>query len=91
MDYSFHDFRIDGLKRQLLNDWLTRIEYTALLNTRSRTWKELPAVQRENMQQEKALQLMQEYPTLIKRPVMDTGEKLLVGFSDDSYNTVLTG
>lgn len=88
VDYHFHDFRVDGLQQQLLNGWLKRVEYTVLLNTRSRTWKELSAEQRDNMRQEKALQLMLEFPTLIKRPVMDTGRALLVGFSEESYNSL---
>ncbi|MGI9285062.1 MAG: ArsC family reductase [Pseudomonadales bacterium] len=88
VDYRFHDFRVDGLQQQLLNDWFKRAEYTVLLNTRSRTWKELSTDERDKMQQEKALQLMLEYPTLIKRPVMDTGKVLLVGFSDECYNNL---
>ena len=85
VDYSFHDFRADGLQQQLLEEWLRQVEYTALLTTRSRTWKELSAEQRDNMQREKALQLMLDYPTLIKRPVLDTGNTLQVGFSEPRY------
>ncbi|MGI9295599.1 MAG: ArsC family reductase [Pseudomonadales bacterium] len=86
VNYRFHDFRINGLEPQLLNDWIQRIQYTVLLNTRSRTWKELSMDERDNLNQEKALRLMLKYPTLIKRPVMDTGKELLVGFSEQSYS-----
>ncbi len=90
IDYRFHDFRADGLQRQLLAEWLQQVEYTVLLNKRSRTWKELTEERRDNMQQEKALQLMLEHPTLIKRPVLDMGEKtLLVGFSESRYGELL--
>ncbi len=87
IDYNFHDFRADGLQQQLLEEWLQKTEYTVLLNKRSRTWKELTAEQRDNMQQAKALQLMLEHPTLIKRPVLDLdpGNTLHVGFSESLY------
>ena len=87
IEYSFHDFRADGLQQQLLEEWLQKSEYAVLLNKRSRTWKELTAEQRDNMQQAKALQLMLEHPTLIKRPVLDldTGNTLHVGFSESLY------
>ncbi len=88
VNYHFHDFRVDGLQQQLLDDWLQRVEYTQLLNRRSRTWQQLAADERNNMQQEKALQLMRQYPTLIKRPVLDEGKVLLVGFSEKDYNSL---
>ena len=91
IDYSFHDFRVAGLQQQLLEEWLQQVEYTELLNKRSRTWKELTAEQRDNMQENKALRLMLEQPTIIKRPVMDTGETLLVGFSESRYGELFRG
>ena len=86
VDYRFHDFRVDGLQQQLLDEWLRQVEYDVLLNKRSRTWKELTGEQRENIQQKKALRLMLEHPTLIKRPVIDTGSALMVGFTESRYD-----
>lgn len=70
---------------QHLPDWNRRVGWKTLLNTRGLTWKKLSEAQRADIDETKALALMAEYPSLIKRPVADNGDLLLVGFDADSY------
>ena len=87
--YQFHDFRIDGLTLQQLNDFALRLDWTVLLNKSSTSWRQLSIEQQSDLNKEEALALMLATPTLIKRPILDTGLKLLVGFKADTYQTEL--
>lgn len=83
--YEFSDYRKPGVAAAHLPDWNRRVGWQVLLNTRGLTWRKLSAAQRTAVDETRALQLMAEYPSLIKRPVLDTGKRLLVGFSAESY------
>ncbi len=83
--YNFIDYRQAGVAATHLPDWNRRVGWQALLNTRGLTWRKLAAAERAEVDEARALQLMAEYPSLIKRPVLDTGKDLLVGFSAESY------
>jgi Spx/MgsR family transcriptional regulator len=77
----FHDLRADGLPADRLDDWLRRVGWQALLNRRSTTWRGLPEEEKKNLDAPRAARLLAEHPTLIKRPVVEAGGDLLVGFS----------
>ncbi len=85
IDYTFHDLRSDGVSEADLRRWADAVGWETLLNRRSTTWRQLPASAREGIDAERAIALMREHPTLIKRPVLQTGETLLVGFKPDDY------
>ena len=87
--YRFHDFRTDGLTPTQLTDFTNRSDWSALLNRSSTSWRQLSAEQQRDLTLEKAVALMLNTPTLIKRPVLDTGEQLLIGFKADYYQTEL--
>jgi len=87
--YQFHDFRADGLKLAQLNDFATRVDWNTLLNRSSTSWRQLSAAQQSDLTLEKAIALMLNTPTLIKRPILDTGDKLIVGYKPDHYQTEL--
>jgi len=78
--YQFHDFRIDGLTSEQLQDFADRVDWNTLLNRSSTSWRQLSDEQRSHINLETALGLMLITPTLIKRPLLDTGNKLIVGF-----------
>jgi Spx/MgsR family transcriptional regulator len=84
-DYRFHDFRVDGLGRDLLERFERAVGWELLLNRRGTTWRQLPEPRRAEPDREGTLALMLEYPALIKRPVLDAGDRILVGFSPVSY------
>jgi len=83
--YQFHDVRVDGLTRERLQDFTVRVDWQCLLNRSSTTWRQLPPEQKTDVTLEKAVQLLHDYPTLLKRPVLDTGERLTVGFKDEYH------
>lgn len=78
--HNFHDFRKDGIVQNILFDWARELGWDALLNDRSRTWRDLAESERADMDEAKAVALMVAYPTLIKRPVIDLGTRRTVGF-----------
>lgn len=83
--FTFHDLRDSGLERSVLEDWTQRVDWEVLLNRKSTTWRSIAETERQNLDRSKAVDLMLAYPTLIKRPVLDTGTELLIGFSADVY------
>ncbi|MGZ8136230.1 MAG: ArsC family reductase [Methylococcaceae bacterium] len=88
--YQFHDFRGDGLTLEQLSDFANRADWNTLLNRSSTSWRQLSKEQQADLTQEKALQLMLTTPTLIKRPILDTGNKLIIGFKAEHYQIELT-
>ena len=83
--YEFIDYKKAGVAEANLPDWNARAGWEKLLNTRGLMWKKLSEEQRANVDEKKALALMAETPSLIKRPVLDTGADLLVGFDEATY------
>lgn len=88
IEYSYHDLREDGLSRARASAWLTELGQDGLLNRRSATWKTLPAELREGMDERRALAAILDHPTLIRRPVLDTGSEVHTGFTHERYQTL---
>jgi arsenate reductase len=89
INYRFHDFRTDGLSAELLEQFEAALGWETLLNQRGTTWRKLDLSQRENLDRSKAMGLMLAQPSLIKRPVLYTGTKTLIGFTPDYYASEL--
>jgi arsenate reductase len=85
IDYHFHDYRKDGLDPKQLNAWEKEVGWETLLNRRGMLWRKLPQKTRDNIDRNSALQCMQDNPGIIKRPVLDLGDRRFVGFSADEY------
>ena len=85
IDYEFVDYKKAGVAEAGLPDWNARAGWETLLNKRGLMWKKLSEEERTAVDEQKALKLMAQYPALIKRPVLDTGSKLLVGFAPETY------
>lgn len=90
--YQFHDYRVDGLDEQLLRDFVARLGWEPLLNTRGTTWRKLDEAQRNACDNaDTAIALMLEQPAMIKRPLLDDGKgHALLGFSSESYQQFIT-
>ena len=87
--YEFIDYKKAGVAAAHLPDWNRRTGWKVLLNTRGLMWKKLSDEQRADVDEAKALVLLAEYPAMIKRPVLDTGDQLLVGFDAEIYRAQL--
>ena len=85
IEYRFHDVRDDGLHLQMLERWSARLEWEKLLNKKSLTWRKIPEVDRTGMTKERALSLILEHPTLLKRPVLEAPGFMAVGFSENRF------
>jgi len=84
---EFHDFKKLGVTPGLIRAWLKQMEWTELVNRRGTTWKQLPETQRMSVTSAAAASaLMQDKPSVIKRPVMDVDGKLHLGFDADLYS-----
>jgi Spx/MgsR family transcriptional regulator len=90
VDYAYHDFRIDGLDHDTLAQWLDELGWENLLNRRSTSWKALDSATREGMTDESALAVIKTHPTLIKRPLLDTGHERFTGFSAACYQKIFS-
>ena len=89
IEYRFHDYRSDGLDAALLQSFVDRLGLDTVLNQRSTSWRQLSQEQKQDLHAEKALQLMLSTPALIKRPIIDTGDKLIAGFNPELYPTTV--
>ena len=83
--YAFHDYKAEGIDKASLERWAKQVGWEVLLNRAGTTFRKLPDAQRENLTEKKAIALMLEQPSMIKRPVLDAGGELLVGFKPDAY------
>jgi Spx/MgsR family transcriptional regulator len=83
--YDFHDYKSAGIDAAKLEAWSKQVGWQTLLNTRGTTWRKLSPSQQANIDETKALRLMSENPSLIKRPVLENGSALMVGFVPERY------
>jgi arsenate reductase len=83
--YDFHDYKSEGIGKEKLKAWSEELGWEALLNRAGATFRKLPDGDKEGLNEKKALALMLGQPSMIKRPVLDLGNKRLVGFKPDVY------
>ncbi len=89
--YQFHDFKKELPDSALLQQWIERLGWERLINRRGTTWRQLPAdIQNSITTQQAALALMQQKPSVIRRPVAQTETTLLVGFDADEWHAALS-
>ncbi|WP_418141757.1 ArsC family reductase [Marinobacter sp. MA] len=85
VDYQFHDFKKDGLGDGLLSKWESAVGWESLLNRRGTTWRKLPEEVRDTISAQSAHAIMLENPSIIKRPVVENGNEVRVGFNADEW------
>ena len=83
--YDFHDYKALGIDRARLERWVGEVGWETVLNRSGTTFRKLPDADKNGLDAEKALGLMIAQPSMIKRPVLDLGDRLLVGFKPDLY------
>jgi arsenate reductase len=90
VDYVFHDYKTKGTERERLEQWCRKVGWEILLNRAGTTFRKLPESAKARVDARKAMQLMLEQPSMIKRPVLDLGGgKLVVGFTPENYSTMV--
>ena len=88
VDFEFHDYRKQGLDAGLLNKWVDALGWEALLNRRGTTWRKLPDDVKDNIDLDSAIEVMLEYPAIIKRPLLEKDKIFHSGFSDSQYRAI---
>lgn len=88
ISYEFHDYKVSGIDAARLQGWCNMVEWDKLLNRSGTTFRKLPEHQREIVNENMAIALMVEQPSMIKRPVLLHGDELLVGFKSSEYERI---
>ena len=83
--YDFHDYKMVGIDRVLLERWVGEAGWETVLNRAGTTFRKLPDADKTGLDAEKAIDLMLAQPSMIKRPVLDLGDRLIVGFKPEVY------
>ncbi|MDQ6814185.1 MAG: ArsC family reductase [Bacteroidota bacterium] len=88
--FEFHDYKKQGIAKEKLKEWTSEVGWENLVNKKGTTWRMLAVEQQQNITNEKnTIKLMIEKPSVIKRPVIETEGKLIVGFDEEEYNNRL--
>jgi len=86
IDFEFHDFKKEGVSTEKLQEWSSKVGYEKLLNKQGLTWKQLDAQTKATIIGEKeALQLLYAKNSMIKRPVLELDDQLVLGFQEEQY------
>ncbi|MBS1103167.1 ArsC family reductase [Gluconobacter sp. Dm-62] len=88
---TFHDYRKNGAGQAQLEDWVKQLGWEKLLNRSGTTFRKLSPELRENLDAQRAIALMLEQPAMIRRPVLQGPDILLVGFRPDEYAATFSG
>lgn len=88
--FEFHDYKKQGISEEKLRYWLSQAEWDVLINKRGTTWRKLSDADKENIDNDKAVTLMLSNQSLIKRPLLEYGDKIHLGFKPDQYNEIFS-
>ena len=87
--YAFHDYKKAGIDDDRLRGWAGEFGWEKVLNRAGTTFRRLPEADRLGLDEDKAVALMLAQPSMIKRPLLDLGDRRLLGFSIDHYRAAL--
>ena len=83
--YAFHDYKVAGIDKPRLEAWCRELGWESVLNRAGTTFRKLPEAERQGLDDARAVALMLAQPSMIKRPVLDLGNRLIVGFKPEVY------
>ena len=84
--YEFHDYKKEGIEAAKLKQWAARAGWETLANTRGTTWRKIPDAQKAGLTEARALALLAQNPSAIRRPIVEHGAQLLVGFDPAQFD-----
>ena len=88
VEYEFHDYKKQGVDEKLLRAWVKELGWQALLNTRGMMWRKVPQDVKDRIDEDSAITLMLQTPSIIKRPLLDTGSQRHIGFKPEQYEKI---
>lgn len=89
LDYEFHDYKKSGVPEKNLKQWVKIAGWETVLNKRGTTWRKLDDTIKNTIDEPSSIEVMLDNPSTIKRPVLENGKQLLIGFNEDDYKTLL--
>ena len=89
LEYEFYDYKKLDVPEKKLKTWVKKAGWDVVLNKRGTTWRKLDDDVKNNIDETSSIQVMLNNPSAIKRPVLESGKILLVGFKEDEYKTLL--
>lgn len=87
--YEFHDYKKEGAPPEKLRAWAKEVGWEALANTRGPTWRKIPDTEKQNLEETRAIALLVKNTSAIRRPIVESGSKLLVGFDPTRFAAAL--
>jgi len=87
--YEFHDYKKNGVPEKNLKQWVKKAGWETVLNKRGTTWRKLDDEIKNNIDESSSIQVMLDNPSAIKRPVLEDGKTLLIGFKENEYKALL--
>ena len=90
IEYEFVDYKKLGVPEKELKNWVRQAGWEALLNKRGTTWRKLDDSIKDGIDETSAIRIMLENPSIIKRPVLESGKLLLIGFKPEDYRKLIT-
>ncbi|GLR70215.1 ArsC family reductase [Agaribacter marinus] len=88
VEYDFHDYKKQGVNEVLLKRAIEEFGVDIVVNKRGTTYRQLPQETKDNLNAENAIAIVSANPSMIKRPIIDTGKQLLIGFNANEYAEV---
>ncbi|KZX78977.1 arsenate reductase [Oleiphilus sp. HI0009] len=88
IEFEFHDYKKSGITQEKLEFWLSHVEWDQLINKRGTTWRKLSDEQKTDVNNQKAIVLMLENQSLIKRPLIEYNNQVYLGFKPETYETI---
>ena len=89
LDYTFHDYKKEGADAGKLASWSDAAGWEMLLNKRGTTFRKLDDADKADLDGDKAIALMLQHPSMIRRPVIEHDGGVLVGFSEEAWTSAL--
>lgn len=89
VDYKFHDYRVDGIDEQSIQQFIDTLGWEKVLNKRGTTWRKLDDKTKAATTEENVATLLCEHPAMIKRPILRADKNLVIGFSKEEYAKAL--
>lgn len=89
VSYAFHDYKVSAIDAASLQKWCDEHGWDKVLNRAGTTFRKLDETDKQDLDQAKAIALMLAQPSMIKRPVLDLGERTLLGFKPELYAQAL--
>ncbi len=83
--YTFHNYKKEGITIEKLQQWCKKLNWETIFNTKGTTWKKIATqYQNKKLTQKEAIDIMIENTSIIKRPIIETSNKLIIGYDEDA-------